>query len=113
MPFVLLAFNPAFADSDEFEFFLLSFCKNFFLLASFSAFRAFYVSRPPYMHGKICLPICRHVSMIATLAFIPFQSVSLPLRSASTTAFTVSSMLRPSSDTVISAHFWYNTVLSL
>ena len=47
MPFVLPAFNPEFADSDEFGFFLLSFCKNFFLPASFSAFRAFHVSRPP------------------------------------------------------------------
>ena len=49
---------------------LLFFCKNFFLPASFSAFWAFHVSRPPHMHSEICLPVCRNISVVAILAFI-------------------------------------------
>lgn len=60
----------AFAGSEEPWSVLLFFCKNFFLPASFSAFRAFHVSRPPHVHSKICLPVCRYISVVAILAFI-------------------------------------------
>lgn len=60
----------SFANSKEPLSVLVFFCENFFLPASFSAFRAFQIPCPSPVHRKNCLPVSRDISVVAILAFI-------------------------------------------